>query len=134
MGLKLMKCPSCGGSLNIDTDKNVIFCQHCGAKLMNVNERIVIEHIDRTINETENRKIAMEEKESATLFKRQIAVWIFGVVLLIAGLIMKEDTERFGNDAGYICLCLGMCGVFAGIMTTAFGFLQSIDNKRNDKK
>ena len=42
MGFVELKCPSCGASINLDSDKEFGFCSYCGAKIM--QDKIVVEH------------------------------------------------------------------------------------------
>ena len=86
MGWRLAKCPSCGGSLNVETDRNVIFCQYCGAKLQKTDDRIVIEHVERKIDETENRRIAFEEKKFSSSDKSRHRTRFLALLLLIGGI------------------------------------------------
>ena len=63
MGLTLAKCPACGAELNLETDRDYFYCPHCGSKVMQVDDRIVIEHVNRTINEAEVRKQEFEREK-----------------------------------------------------------------------
>ena len=87
MGWRLAKCPSCGGSLNVETDRNVIFCQYCGAKLQKTDDRIVIEHVERKIDETENKRIELEDKKFSTGEKTAHWYRVIALVALILGVI-----------------------------------------------
>lgn len=33
-----LTCPRCGAHLNIEKDRDVLFCQYCGAKIMLTDE------------------------------------------------------------------------------------------------
>jgi len=93
MGFRIMKCPACGGDLNIETDRDYLFCQFCGAKLMRDDQRIVIEHIERKIDEAKIRQIEFEEKKltTETFSKKRmwIAINVIGVIMLIIGFISE---------------------------------------------
>lgn len=62
MGLTLAKCPACGAELNLETDKDYFYCPHCGSKVLRNEERIVVEHVIRTVDEA---KVKKEETERA---------------------------------------------------------------------
>ncbi len=34
MALVALKCPHCGGDIQLDSDKEFGFCMHCGTKIM----------------------------------------------------------------------------------------------------
>ena len=51
MGLTLAKCPACGAELNLETDSDYFYCPHCGSKVLQQENKIVIEHVNRTVDE-----------------------------------------------------------------------------------
>lgn len=63
MGLTVAKCPACGVNLDLETDNDYFFCPHCGSKVLQQDNRIVIEHVSRTVDEAEVRRIELEEKK-----------------------------------------------------------------------
>ena len=36
------KCPSCGATMNVDSNREIFFCSYCGNKMYNVKERIEV--------------------------------------------------------------------------------------------
>ncbi len=53
MSLVALKCPHCGGDIQLDSDKEFGFCMHCGTKIMvqeAVNRNVRIDHSDRLNN------------------------------------------------------------------------------------
>ena len=104
MGWRLLKCPACGGNLDIETDRDILFCPHCEAKLMKEDDRIVIEHVERKIDETENRRIDFEAKKfdderiKKRLFRRVsgIAVVALAVLQLIPKMGYMDQTVLNG--------------------------------------
>ena len=97
MGFKLAKCPSCGGDLNLETDGDYFFCPHCGVKVVRDDDRIVIEHVNRSIDEAKLKEIELEHekfnhktsKEKKALICALIAFSIGGVLLLLGSLFSK---------------------------------------------
>lgn len=78
MGLTLAKCPACGAELNLETDRDYFYCPNCGSKVLKHDERIVIEHVVRTINEAEVER----EKNDAERLKLLRPVLAFAFVAL----------------------------------------------------
>ena len=47
MKLLTLKCPSCGGHLSIEEDRDFIFCQYCGTKIIiDRDNEFTYRHID----------------------------------------------------------------------------------------
>ena len=63
MGLTVAKCPACGADLNLEIDRDYFYCPYCGSKVANHDQRIVVEHVSRTIDEAEIKRIELEEKK-----------------------------------------------------------------------
>lgn len=42
--LVTMKCPNCGADLDANASKDAMLCQFCGTKIMNVADRVEIDH------------------------------------------------------------------------------------------
>ncbi len=53
MALVLLKCPNCGGSLDLEDSREFAFCQYCGSKIM-IQEEIVRQKV--TIDRSEDLK------------------------------------------------------------------------------
>ena len=95
VGFRIMKCPACGGDLNIETDRDFLFCQFCGAKLMKDDQKIVIEHIERKIDEADierqkNERFRLETEQAVNRKRRIIsgilaAVGIIGMIITYSG-------------------------------------------------
>lgn len=98
MGFKIMKCPACGGDLNIETDRDFLFCQFCGAKLMKDDQKIVIEHIERKIDEAEieKQKLKREEAEHERRSYR-IRRMISGITFVIGIILFSLGTSSRGS-------------------------------------
>lgn len=132
MGFKIMKCPACGADLNIETDRDYLFCQFCGAKLMRDDQRIVIEHIERKIDEAKIRQIEFEEKKLTTETFSKKRMWIImniaGIIILITGFIF-DGIDKTGFIT-VICLVLSMVPLLLG-NTAMFTEWQ---NERSKKK
>ena len=97
MGLTLAKCPACGAELNLEVDKDYFYCPHCGSKVLKQDERIVIEHVIRTVNEAKVKKeelkqakVAAKTEEKRIEAERQKALTPFftGYVIVLALLFL----------------------------------------------
>ena len=116
MKIASIKCPDCGATLDVDEDREQVFCSYCGAKIMLQNEN---EHIERKIDqaaieqEKTNRlivqhQIEMEKQEAARQDEhrqRNIIIWagITGVLLLVGIIGYSAGAEATG-----ICLLLAI--------------------------
>lgn len=127
MAFKIAKCPACGADLNIETDKDYLFCQFCGAKLIKDDQKITIEHIERKIDEAEiertklEREEAAHERASTTRTKK-----ICGILCIIAAVCMFIG---FSNSSNIQFMLIGEV-VF---MIAIFAFL-TIPNKNGQKR
>lgn len=124
MNIISIKCPDCGASLEVDENREMVFCSYCGAKIVLQNEN---EHIERKIDqarveqEKTNRlivehQIEMEKQEAAREEEhrqRNMMIWggVTGVLLLI-GIIGYSA----GITGASICLLLAIfIGISGGI-------------------
>ena len=108
MGLKIAKCPSCGGDLNIETDRDFLFCQFCGAKLMRDDQRIVIEHVERKIDEARIREIEFEEKKLETEKFSKKRRWILVNAIGFGLLIIDYILDKIDRSHSLLQAILGM--------------------------
>ena len=137
MGLTLAKCPACGAELNLETDGDYFYCPHCGSKVVKIDDRIVIEHVSRTVDEAEVRKQEFEREKyfheeqkqaDQRIRDKEISkkLLIVGVLLIVTGIIVG----RFEDIGAWIGL--------AGAWVTAFGFIffigGSMSNSSNSNK
>lgn len=58
MKLVNLKCPECGAQLKVDPNREFVYCEYCGTKILLDKE----EKITRTIDEAAIRKAEAEEK------------------------------------------------------------------------
>ena len=137
MGWKLMKCPACGSDLNLETDRDYAFCQYCGAKLLREENRIVIEHIDRKIDEAEIKRINFEEKkfdkESKSRKKFLLIANVVCAVVSIVGVILDNTSGRNYKLAttGLMMWYLGLISLFC----VDLSYLMKIfSDKKNDRR
>lgn len=89
--LTSLKCPECGSSLDVPKDRDYVFCQFCGTKILlnNSNEQIV-RHVDEAaIKQAENARIAEQnriELEKMKLksdnLKRKTGLVLLGLTIL----------------------------------------------------
>lgn len=73
MGLTLAKCPACGAELNLETDRDYFYCPHCGSKVLKHDERILVEHVIRKVDEAKVKKTELRQaKVEADVEKKRI--------------------------------------------------------------
>lgn len=91
-----LKCPDCGAPLNVETNKEFVFCTHCGSKIVLDDEstrvKVDITNTQRTIDETEIRKAEIDlekTKHNDRAFGRFMLgyVGVFGTIALIGMLV-----------------------------------------------
>ncbi len=141
MGLTVAKCPACGADLNLETDRDYFYCPHCGSKVIQVDDRIVIEHVNRTVDEAEVKKVEFErekyvvdeqrrKEEFQKSDKRSKKTMIIGAVIAVIGLILKQ----FPGDISMT----GMAVVIVGLGALMVGFMNfsmsDMVNKSNQFK
>ena len=140
MGLTLAKCPACGAELNLETDGDYFYCPHCGSKVMQVDDRIAIEHVNRTINEAdvrkqeferekyfhEEQKQAEERKHDSEIGKKLLIV---GILLIVTCFIVGrfEGSNTFGGVGFWI----GIAGAWVALFGFAY-FVHGSTSKKSD--
>lgn len=117
VSIKSMKCPECGASLSMDSEKPLKFCSFCGSNLLILNENEqIIRHVDEAKlkqAETEQmvrlKELELQEKEAEELRKRKAVRRKTGLILLIAGLlltiigmIVQDSNDKVGSTIGVI--------------------------------
>lgn len=92
MKMYQLKCPTCGGNIEIEENRNSCFCSYCGAKTY-VNDETYKAEITKNINyhktytdEAKIRKIESEERKYAAEqnSKNRSALWTILVILACA--------------------------------------------------
>lgn len=82
MKLVNLKCPECGAQLKVDPNREFVYCEYCGTKILLDKE----ERISRTIDEASIRKTEAEEKIQIQKIKanRQETMFlcIFALILM----------------------------------------------------
>ena len=118
MRLYQMKCPACGGTIEVDENRDSCFCSYCGTKVYIDDEAQRIE-ITKNINyhktytdEAKIRKIESEERMQERKFaveqeKRKAKIWstlaiVFIVLACVIGYVISFnsyfDSEKEASD------------------------------------
>lgn len=123
MGLTVARCPACGADLNLETDKDYFFCPHCGSKVMNRDQRIVVEHVNRTIDETEIKRLEFEEKKLLEQKESDASgdktLYRLGCAFLLPGFAMMI-WSFFSNQSAPLRV-FAMVLIIVGVMFAAIG-------------
>lgn len=118
MAYQKMTCPSCGGEISIDSEKDFVFCSHCGTKIESTNtQHIKITHnintTDRKIDEAAilNAKLEQEKFEAEKKVQKQKITTglIVSVVFALIGLavfIVRNDIPLF-RIIGIVLILVG---------------------------
>lgn len=80
-----LKCPNCGGPLQIPADKKVLYCQHCGTKLLLDDGQIYVNITKKVETKSENVKRIVDEAkiEAAKTDRTQL---IITALIIFSGL------------------------------------------------
>lgn len=127
MGLTLAKCPACGADLNLETDMDYFYCPHCGSKVLQMEDRIVIEHVNRNVDEAEVKRVEFEheryvgdEERRKELElrnqKRATKSMVVGAVLAVIGFIGQSIAPRSSDlhSALFMLMFIGITAVMMG--------------------
>lgn len=127
-----LKCPNCGGELQVQSDREFCFCQYCGTKILLSDENKKTININKnvtytTVNEAdklraENERLKLEndiykERETEKFNNKfsKIALIIGPIVTIICvGLVMS------GIDLGPLSSVIGLFGII-GLAFSMFG-------------
>lgn len=63
MGLIVLKCSNCGAELEIDDDRNLVFCSYCGAKMLVEKQEVNIEGMPTALSLLKRAKQFEEQGE-----------------------------------------------------------------------
>lgn len=96
MKLYSLKCPHCGGNLEIEEDLETFFCKYCGAKIV----------MDR-ISKSQMRVREMEHDETLSEHQMQIEIEKFKAKRT------EEKTEAITMIGLYIVVIILALGLFA---------------------
>ncbi len=91
-----LRCPSCGGVLDVDENKEFCFCLHCGHKiLLNDENKKTYRIIDEAKIKAAEGKTQVEMKELEIIemqekngWKSDLVVFVFFAFALVVFLIM----------------------------------------------
>ena len=137
-----LKCPECGATLNGNGNREIVFCEYCGARIVFKEETKAFNIINRKANEasTEETEVLekwthdeMEfEKEWKNKRKRSMRIWlaisalmtVMGIALLI---ILGEESET-----GWIVFTLALEVLIIGGIVYGIGYL--LHNRKRNKQ
>ena len=93
MKLINLKCPECNAPLKVDPNREFIYCEYCGAKILLDKE----EKVSRTIDEAEIRKAESQEKIRIEEIKADQNELKTTAILIVACLIFVVILFGFGQ-------------------------------------
>ncbi len=148
MKLIEIKCPNCNASLEVDADRQFLFCQYCGTKIavddeVNRSETTYIIRDEAKIKEAEAKeKIALSEielernwqenrKKSMRRWRKcMLVLLIVGLVLLLVGFIFRN----FNEETSDMLLAIGMFAIAWTVIILVYGafgyFVSMISHNR----
>lgn len=136
-----LNCPSCGASLEVKEDREFIFCQYCGTKiLINDENKFTYRYIDDAeIKRAETdqyirlKQLEMEEKKIIDNKKAIKTKIIISLILLTVGIVIIALGSLAGSasgDSNSGFYTVAMIGFFP-VMGAAFIWLLSV--KKDDE-
>ena len=128
-------CPRCNATLTADNDREFLFCQYCGYKiLLNDENHFTYKHINEDVDVAELKKaeteqmIRLKELENESkkeefkrkIIKKALKPWLVISILflVIGGLGLLADNEDIG-----MLLYIGFASLGFGAMYLFIGFL-----------
>lgn len=90
MKLIKMKCPDCNATLNVDPQREFMYCEYCGTKIMLDKE----EKVKRIVNEAAIRKaeakerIEMAKLNNKELSEREKAMFFLAEIMILVALVI----------------------------------------------
>ena len=137
-----MKCPSCGANLEVEEDREFVFCQYCGTKiLINDENKFTYRHIDDAEikrAETEQyvrlKQLEMEEKKRIDNKNATKTKIVISLILLTVGILMITLSSLAGSASGDSNSGFGMVAMigFFPIMGAAYIWLFSAKKEDED--
>ena len=113
-----LKCPSCGAELQLNADREVMYCSYCGSKILLKQDSV--EHIYRTVDEValkeiELQKYIIEGKKKAKEVRKKNLKKITKILILtlVLSIILSMVFEQIFKDEVAIVILLRFCGLFA---------------------
>lgn len=119
-----LKCPNCGGELQVESDREFCFCQYCGTKILlsdenkktiNINKNVTyttVNEADKLRAENERLKFEAEQSSKKETKEKQIrfskTLLKFGPIVAIVGFIIDKIAPSTSD--------------IASIATAAYGF------------
>ena len=132
MSWRLLKCPACGGNMDVTTDREIIFCQFCGAKLVKDEDRVVIEHVERKIDEARIRAIEFEKEKYHS--EKKSSKWFFIAPNIAAGVFLFLGAlSYFVNPKDWFYSLFIIIGMMILVVGNMAGFTMWIDRKEDKK-
>jgi DNA-directed RNA polymerase subunit RPC12/RpoP len=86
MNLITLKCPECGADLEIQDDREFIFCQYCGRKIyMDESDVVKLAKINRGIKQDE---IDLKKDKDKKFLLLMAGLGIFMILMFILGSLL----------------------------------------------
>lgn len=141
MAIKMIKvkCPECGGTMDIGQNRDMAYCTYCGTKILihNENEKIYRRIDEARIRETETerlirlKELELLEKEQEESRRRarakvkwSLVLGTIGIIVFIIGYVLGEGT----GDSDSMFYMIGFMGLFP--LIAAFGMWGDWSDKK----
>ena len=110
-GERVLKCESCGGSLDIGDKENILFCPFCGSKKM------ILESDNVKMRRIDNSRLMHKDDQLASVEKYRIENE-YKMALAKHNADIKKSAER-GENISFVFTMLILVIAFVGIIALA---------------
>ncbi len=90
--MKQIKCPNCGANISVSDDRDLFFCEYCGAKIDKSGGKITFEVINRIVDEAKIKEVELERQKlketNPVNTLKNLLIWC-GVGVVIVLLLMR---------------------------------------------
>lgn len=98
MKMYLMKCPNCGGQLEVDAGMESFYCKYCGTKIVVDKTELEIrrmEHEEKLKEHEERMKDKEIKSEKISAFSETVYYIMIGVLMaiMLAGAVIMKLTK-----------------------------------------
>lgn len=139
-----LKCPNCGGELQVQSDREFCFCQYCGTKILlsdenkktiNINKNVTyttVNEADKLRAENERLKFEAEQSSKKETKENQIklakSLVKFGPIVAIVGFVIDKLVPSTSGIASLATAAygFGLAAFFGG----AALYVSTFNNKK----
>lgn len=112
MRMMNLKCPNCGSNLDVEQDRDNIYCQYCGALVYSkLDSHVVEEHVTR--DDTEIKRIEheryiydQERERNEKNKKMNLIILVSAIITMGISLMLPQSASSIGGALLIISIIL----------------------------